>query len=354
MVKYHKKQTKDKLIMANKEHQLRVLVLSSEALEKSIEPLKSNTKVSVSWTILDESSKSEIIDYLPSQDILVTNSLPISMKEASKNLKAILLPAAGFEKIQIDAVPNGCIVANSYEHEKPIAEYVFMMMAALDRDLINLNQDFKAGNWSGWPQFAGPYNELTNRELCVLGLGRIGKQVIKVGNALGMKCNAIEIRNISTEEKNNLNLQIIVKPTEMLSILSKIDFLVISVPLNDETRSMIGEKELINMKPSSFIINPARGAIVNEEHLFRALKYNNIAGAALDTWYNYPKTQKDNIEPASYPFKDLANVIMTPHISGATKGTFDRRMLLVAQNINRFANNQKLINVIPELSKTST
>ena len=351
MVKYYKKRKK-KLIMANGNYQLRVLVLASEALEKSIEKLKSNTKATVNWTIIDESSTPEIIEQLPFQDILVTNSLNVSMREASKNLKAILLPAAGFEKIHIDAVPNGCIVANSYEHEKPISEYVFMMMTALDRDLINLNQDFKGGNWNGWPQFSGPYNELFSRELCVLGLGRIGRQVVKIGNALGMKCNAIDIRDVSKEEKHNLNLQKIVKPPEMLSVLSKIDFLVISVPLNDETKNMIGEKELINMKPSSFIINPARGPIVNEEHLFRALKYNNIAGAAIDTWYKYPKNQKDQIEPSSYPFKELTNVIMTPHISGATKGTFDRRMLLVAQNIDRVANNQNLINIIPELSKT--
>ena len=121
-------------------------------------------------------------------------------------------------------------------------------------------------------------------------------------------------------------------------------------PLEKEAQIDMYMAELYFQK-DSFIINPARGPIVNQKDLFESLKTNQIAGAALDTWYTYPKTKDENPNPSDFPFNELNNVILSPHVCGSTFGTFDRRMKVVAQNINNFFEGKNPINRVQELSK---
>ena len=137
----------------------------------------------------------------------------------------------------------------------------------------------------------------------------------------------------------------------MTKIISKSDFVVVCVPYIKSTKGLIGEKEIYSMKNDAFIINPARGPIIQEDHLYHALKSNRIAGACLDTWYTYPKSDSDEPLPSKFNFGELKNVIITPHVCGSTYGTFSRRMKIVGQNINNYYNDQKLINIVDELSK---
>ena len=102
------------------------------------------------------------------------------------------------------------------------------------------------------------------------------------------------------------------------------------------------------MRPNAYLINPARGHIVNEKALFDALASKSIAGAAIDTWYEYPINSDDSPRPSKYPFWELENIIMTPHHSGATIGTLNRRAETVASNIDRLYRGEPLINVIPD------
>lgn len=104
------------------------------------------------------------------------------------------------------------------------------------------------------------------------------------------------------------------------------------------------------MRKDAYLINPARGHIVDEKALYDSLASNLIAGAAIDTWYEYPVTETDSPRPSKYPFWELDNVIMTPHHSGATVGTRDRRAATVAANIDRIAKGQPLVNVLNDIS----
>jgi phosphoglycerate dehydrogenase-like enzyme len=129
-------------------------------------------------------------------------------------------------------------------------------------------------------------------------------------------------------------------------VLRGSDFVLVSTPLMDSTQNLIGERELSLLCPNAYLINPARGHIVNEKALYNALVSKSIAGAAIDTWYEYPVSSDDSPRPSEYPFWKLENVIMTPHHSGATIGTLDRRAATVAANIDRLAKGQPLVNVI--------
>jgi phosphoglycerate dehydrogenase-like enzyme len=136
----------------------------------------------------------------------------------------------------------------------------------------------------------------------------------------------------------------------MDQVLSESDFVLVSTPLIDSTRGLIGEREIGLMRQDAYLINPARGHIVDEKALYEALASKSITGAAIDTWYEYPVSETDSPRPAKYPFWELDNIIMTPHHSGATFGTRDRRAETVAANIDRIAKGQPLVNVLTDIS----
>jgi phosphoglycerate dehydrogenase-like enzyme len=127
--------------------------------------------------------------------------------------------------------------------------------------------------------------------------------------------------------------------------LRRCDFVVISMPATPETIGWIGRRELGLMKPGAFLINVARAEIVDEDALFDALSRRLIAGAALDVWYRYPRGDGP-AAPATRPFHELPNVLMTPHVSGWTDGTLDARARLIAENIRRIGCQEAPLNLI--------
>jgi phosphoglycerate dehydrogenase-like enzyme len=279
---------------------------------------------------------------------VITTVFTPEMGRAADSLKAILLPAAGYENINKDAVPEGCAVANAYEHEAPIAEWVLMAMVALDHEVLKADRTFRAGSWEMWPARHGVFRELQGQTLGVVGLGRIGMRVAQVARFLGMRCVAAT-RTIPAKLPSYMDK--VVGIDRLRDVLGESDFVLVSIPLRAETRGLIGERELAAMKRTAYVINPARGAVIDEEALFEALRDGRIAGAALDTWWQYPQGQDDSPRPSRYPFWELENVLMTPHQSGATNGTSRRRGRIVAGNIDRLYRGEPLINIVKELSK---
>jgi phosphoglycerate dehydrogenase-like enzyme len=124
------------------------------------------------------------------------------------------------------------------------------------------------------------------------------------------------------------------------------DYLVISLPVTPETWGPIGEKQLHSMKPTAVLVNVSRAEIIDEEALYRALAEQTIAGAALDVWYHYPTAAGPTL-PAHQPFHELANVLMTPHMSGWTDGMLAARAKHLAENIHRTARREPRMHLIP-------
>jgi phosphoglycerate dehydrogenase-like enzyme len=120
---------------------------------------------------------------------------------------------------------------------------------------------------------------------------------------------------------------------------------VLALPLSAETTGIIGASELAAMKPSAFLINVARGDVVDETALYNALRDRTIAGAAIDVWYRYPGADGTGM-PANLPFHELPNVIMTPHIAGSTEPTFFYRWELINENLRRIGTGEPFVNVV--------
>jgi len=281
--------------------------------------------------------------------------LTAEMGRAATRLRLVQVPGAGLDRIDRGALPRGAKLANAYGHETGIAEYVIGAILALTREFGRLDQALRLGDWqSQWAVNAAPppvWPELTGKTLGILGYGRIGRCVARRARAFEMAVCAIR-RDVAQSAREDLAL--LGGPDLLDEVLRRSDFVVITTP---ETIGRIGRRELALMKPSAFLINVARAEIVDEEALYDALSQRAIAGAALDVWYRYPHAPTlpspacggglgRGTMPATRPFHELSNVLMTPHIAGWTEGTLEARAKLIAENIRRVACHEAPLNLV--------
>jgi len=291
-------------------------------------------------------SEADILEKLPGIDVLVTMGLTAEMARAAARLKLVQVPGAGIDRIDRSALPAGVLLANTYGHETGIAEYVIGAMLALSREFARLDAALRKGDWqSQWAVGTIPppvWPELSGRTVGILGYGRIGQGIAHRARAFGMQVLAIR-RDVGRSMEDDLAL--LGGPDILDAVLERSDYVVVSMPSSPETVGWIGETQLRRMKPSAYLINVGRGEIVDEDALYHALAHRSIAGAALDVWYRYPR-ERGPVAPATRPFHELPNVLMTPHVSGWTNGMLDARAKLIAENIRRVASGEQPLNLV--------
>ena len=186
-----------------------------------------------------------------------------------------------------------------------------------------------------WPELAG-------QTLGILGYGRIGQAVTRRALAFDMEVLAIR-RDPSRPDPHRLAF--LRGPDALDEVLARADHLAITLALTPDTRGLIGARELGLMKPTAFVINVARGEVLDEDALYEALAGGAIAGAALDVWYCYPVGGAPT-PPGHRPFHTLPNVLMTPHVSGWTEGMMEARAGIIAENVHRVARGEEPVNLI--------
>lgn len=271
---------------------------------------------------------------LAEAEVLIGQPITPRMLGQAPKLRLVHAAGAGWDAIATWELRPGIPVCNVYHHEHAIAEYVIMAMLALERDLRGQHERTRRGDWTGSAVGSAPRaRELGGLTLGILGFGHIGKEAARLAEVFGMHVRALRSGHSRAEFE------------ELLRIA---DHLLLACPLTDATRNLIGEPELRMMKPDAFLINVARGEIVQEEALYRALKERWIRGAALDVWYRYPKPDEPNRLPFTAPFGELDNVILSPHSSGWTSRTLELRMRDIAANLDRLARGEPLARVVFE------
>ena len=296
-----------------------------------------------SWTIdvANYEDRDELQRKLMDADAMISMNWAADMPAAPK-LKMLHLPGAGTDDIAFDAVPAQAAVCNVFEHEIGIAEYVLSAMLQWVIGIPRMDAALRRGEWYG-SHLTGPrHGELYGQVLGIVGYGRIGREVAARARAFGMKVLAC-----SRTPKPGDGLVERVEPMEKLdALLEQSDFVLLAMPLDPSTAGLVGRERLEKMKPAAFIINVSRGALIDEKALYEACRERRIGGAAIDTWYRYPAQGETRGDPSSLPFRDLDNVIMTPHGSGWTEGLRPRRCRLIAQNMDRLARGEPLLNVV--------
>ncbi len=283
-------------------------------------------------------------------DAMVSMSWKWDLPSAS-HLKLLQLPGAGTNEIDFSRVPPGTAVCNCYEHEIGIAEYVLGAMLEWTIGLRRMDPRFRQGDWTG-SYLCGPFHgELFGKTVGIVGYGRIGHEVARRAKSFGMKIIACT----RTPRQEDEFADRVDGMERFDNLLSEADFVVVTSPLNEQTRDLFDQRAFAAMRPAAVIMNVARGAIINEAALYAALKERRIGGAVLDVWYRYPEQgQRRGAPAASYPFHELDNVLMTPHASAWTDGLLPRRNRAIAMNLNRLARAEPLLNLVRGPESRST
>lgn len=308
-----------------------------------IEPVRKRLTIPCEIISGDEAG---ILDQLGDVDVLVSMAFTKEMAAVGKRLRLVQVPGAGLDRIERSQLRPGLLLANAYGHETGIAEYLFGAMIALARSLLRLDRRLRAGEWeSQWSvgTTAPPlWPELSGKTLGILGYGHIGEALARRARAFDMKVCAVRRRAQAFPPHG---LSFVGGPEQLDKLLTVSDYVAITLPLSAETRGLIDARRLALMKPSAYLVNVARAEIVDEQALYDALANGRLAGAALDVWYRYP-TGAGNTAPATAPFHELNNVIMTPHVSGWTDGMLESRADVIAENITRTARGETPVNAV--------
>ena len=276
-------------------------------------------------------------------DVVVGSAFSKSMALATPRLKLLHATGAGVDSFCLTALGPQTTVANAYFHGPAIGEYVMMMILALSRGLVRMDALFRRGSWYGsWIWGIAPPPEIQGKILALIGYGHIGKEVAARARAFGMK---LWVMSAHPPARKPGHIDSYVGPRGLRELVKAADYLVLTCPLNEHTRGLIGPREFSWMKRTACLINVARGPIVQEDALYRALRTRRIRGAAIDVWYRYP-TEDHPFAPSRFPFHKLDNIIMTPHVSGWMRGTQENRFQFVAANIDRLVAGRPLQNVI--------
>jgi phosphoglycerate dehydrogenase-like enzyme len=257
-------------------------------------------------------------------------------------LRLLQLPGAGTDDIDFTRVAPLTTVCNCFGHEIGIAEYAMAAMLEWTVKLQAMDAALRAGNWTG-SYLCGPrHAELHGKTLGLIGYGRIARETARRADAFGMHLVACS----RSERQNEPLIGTVAGMDALPRLFAESDFIVVTAPLTEHTRGLIDARAFERMKPGVFIVNVARGAIIDEDALYDALRTHRIGGAAIDVWYVYPQQGERTAQPSRYPFAELDNVIMTPHASAWTDGLLPRRNRAIAENLNRLARGEPLLNVV--------
>ena len=276
-------------------------------------------------------------------DILVSNHWRAEYPAAPK-LRLVQSVATGIELIDLAALPRGVAICNAFGHETAIAEYILMTMLVWSHRFREIEDDFRTySSWRpSWVQSGVSHGEILGKTVGIIGLGRVGIEVARRAAAFG--CRVIAANRSAREPGNGVER--IFPLADLDRMLPECDYVVLCTALGPETEGLIDARRLSLMKRSAFLVNIARGAVIDEDAIYAALLGQTIAGAALDVWWQYPNAAEPERRPSRLPFHELPNVIMTPHCSGWTDGMVKRRWAEVAGNLNRFVRGEPLENVV--------
>ena len=257
---------------------------------------------------------------------------------AAPHLRWLQLPGDGLDHLRGAPVMRSSVtITNTRVFGIPIAEYVFASIIGYYRRFPQMMVQFQQGRvWprNQWDDYIG--EDIAGKVMAIIGYGEIGRRIARIAESCDMTVIATRRSQTSIGHEGRVE----VHPAGRLrEVLAAADVVVVCLPLTDETEGVIGEAELRAMKPGSYLVNIGRGKVIDERALLRALSEKRIGGAGLDVHAQTPL-------PSDSPFFDLPNVILTPHMSGVSRGYFERATTLFCENLRRYLSGDALMNLV--------
>ncbi len=284
------------------------------------------------WTEYAATAPERVVERLAGATMAIINKAPLTAAtvDALPGLKMIAVAATGTNTVDLEACrARGIVVSNVRGYARhTVPEHVMALLLALSRNLMAWRDSLQAGAWqdSGrWCLFDHPIRDLHGATLGVIGSGSLGEGVVRLAEAFGMRVLRAERRGVVTMRPGY---------TAFADVLAEADAISLHCPLNAETQGLIGAAELQAMKPTALLINTARGGIVDETALIRALREGWIAGAGFDVL---------SVEPpsAGHPMVDpallaLPNFLLTPHVAWSSRPAMQALADQVVDNLEAF------------------
>jgi glyoxylate reductase len=298
------------------------------------------------WTGPERPPREELLRRVHDKDGLVcllTEKVDASLLSAAPKLRIASNVAVGFDNIDVAACTQRGVVATNTPGvlDETTADFAWTLLMAVARRLIEGEELARSGNWKGWDldQLVG--TDVWGKTLGIVGFGRIGKAMAR--RALGFHMKVLYADAVRAPEAVERELR--AEHRDLGDLLAQADFVSVHVPLLPDTRGLFDASRLSKMKPTAFLINTSRGAVVEETALVQALEAGKIAGAALDVFEK---------EPSIHPGLRRRNVVLAPHIASASIETRTKMACMAAQNIVALFTGQRPPNMLnPEVFKPS-
>ena len=282
----------------------------------------------------DFASKDKLDALLAEAEVIYAFRLPNDVIARAPKLKWVQVMSAGVERFLDNEFRQSSVIMTNVSgiHAIPIGEIVIelILMFAKQAPLC-----FQLKQEKQWKRFMPTV--LRSKTVGIVGLGNIGREVARLAQAFGMR--VVATRRSAKRVIRTKDVDILLPREQLPRLLSESDFVVLSLPFTSETNKLIGEEELRTMKPTAYLINIARGNIVDEEALIRAIDEHWIAGAGLDVFATEPL-------PVDSRLWEFPNVIFSPHIAGGMEEYNLRATELFCENLSRYLTGKNLLNVI--------
>lgn len=284
-------------------------------------------------------TKEEIVEKIKGKDGIISmldDPIDADVINASPNLKVISNYAVGFNNIDIKtATEKGIVVTNTPGVlTNATADLAWALLMAVSRRIVEGDKYLRAGKFHCWgPKLMLGY-EFAGKTLGIIGMGRIGSAVAKRAKGFDMHVIYYKRRRLSEEEEREIGAEYV----NLDELLSSSDFISIHTPLTEDTKNMLGEEQFKKMKKNCILVNTARGPIIDEKALAKALKEGWIAGAGLDVYENEPAVTPELLE--------LDNVVLEPHIGSATYEARERMAEMVVEDCLAVLNGKKPQNIV--------
>lgn len=293
---------------------------------------------------IKNSNPEERIKLFQTASAVITGRITKNEIENAPELKIVFVPFTGLNSFPLELLKErNILISNTHANSGYVAEKAVAMILALLGRVVEYHNSLKQGEWFRSFDYSDTWKSIQGKTCGILGYGSIGKNIAKILKAFDCKIIGFK-KHIGKNPDEYIYADEL--SSNLTEVIDKSEILFICLPLNTETKGLLTNDVLSSMG-GKYLVNIARGEIINEDALYNALKDGTLAGAALDVWYKYPgKNQNEPVYPSNKPIYNLPNVVISPHKASNTKEAIVAMIDDTIENIRTFLHSGKTKNLI--------
>ena len=314
-------------------------LLTRKFWDQDLGYLRANVSPRIEFVLPEGYSPEALVRSAAGAEIFLGDVPDAAVLDAAKELRLIQIPWTGVDLVDFGSLRSRAIlVCNSHSNSRSVAELGMALLLACFKQIPAHDAALRRGDWRrpGSANFAMP-DLLGGKTVGLLGFGAVGRQWARMLSGF-----EVVLRAMASSARSEGSIEV-AGPDQLDRFCAECDILLVSLALTPQTKGMLGKRQFSLMKPTAYVINLSRAAILEEEPFYEALKTGQIAGAGVDVWYQYPRRGESAAQVSRFPFADLPNVVLSPHRGGLASGELPH-LVDVVENLNRWASGQPPMN----------